>query len=169
MTYGTATAFKTYHQERGNDVPGTWTDETVDAALLVASDWIDGIYGPSFIGYKTDGFLQSREWPRSDAVVTTSIPHYIYDSAVIPDRVKNATYEAAYRHLVTPGSLLVDYTPGKYKSVTIEGALSVDYIQFNSAADTQIQIRAVDNLLWPLLDASSMGYGSSLSGGVSRV
>lgn len=166
--YGTAESFVDYHTSRGRDVPATWDDDFITAALLSASEWIDSIYGPSFIGYKTAGFLQDREWPRTAAVVNSSIPSYIIGTAEIPDRVVNAAYEAAWRQATTPGSLMVDYKPGKYKSVTIEGALSVDYRQFDSSSEIQVQIGQVDSLLWPFIDECSYGSISSLSGSSIR-
>jgi hypothetical protein len=167
--YGTAEGFAAYHESRGREIPGTWSDDTIEAALLSASEWIDSIYGPSFIGHKTDGFEQENEWPRTNAVVMDSTPAYVYDTDAIPARVTKAAYEAAWRQATTPGSLLVDYTPGKYKSVSIDGALSVEYRQFDSAYEVQVQIGAVDTLLWPLLDMSSGGKTSTLSGAASRV
>jgi len=169
MTYGTAEGFAEYHEARGREIPATWDDEYIDAALLSASEWIDGVYGPSFIGYKTGGFEQEREWPRTAATVTSSTPNFTFETDATPDRVVNATYEAAWRQATTPGSLLADYTPGKYKSVKIEGAISVDYRQFDNAYEIQVQIGAVDTLLWPLIDEYSGGRNSSLSGGSIRV
>lgn len=166
MIYGDATGFASYFEARGKELPGTWDDEAIEAALLVASEWIDGIYGSLFIGYKTDGFEQEREWPRTSATVCSAEPRYTYETDAIPARVTKATYEAAFRQLTTPGSLQVDYIPGKYKSVTVD-VISVDYIQFPSANDAQIQIGAVDTLLWPLLD-TTRGQSSGLSGGVGR-
>jgi hypothetical protein len=130
---------------------------------------VDAIYGPSFIGYKTAGFEQEREWPRTAATVCSSTPNFTFETTDIPDRVVNATYEAAWRQAATPGSLMADYTPGKYKSVTIEGAISVDYRQFDNAYEIQVQIGSVDTLLWPLIDEYSGSRNSSLSGGSIRV
>lgn len=172
MTYGTKEGFAAYHEERGREIPGTWDDDVVNAALLSASEWIDGVYGPSFVGHKTGGFLQEREWPRINAQVKASGywgEYYVFPDNAVPDRVIHATYEAAWRHATTPGSLLVDYTPGKYKSVTIEGALSVDFRQFDQSSEIQVQIGAVDTLLWPLLEQSSGSKNSSYSGGTQRV
>lgn len=169
MIYGSAEGFADYHEARGRELPATWDDDYIAAALLSASEWIDDIYGPSFIGYKTDGFLQEREWPRTAATVTSSTPNFTFEIDDVPERVENATYEAAWRQATTPGSLLADYTPGKYKSVTIEGAISVDYRQFDNAYEIQVQIGAVDTLLWPLLDEYSGGRNSNFSGGSNRV
>lgn len=181
MIYGDAAGFEAYHEDRGRVVQGSWDISSINAALLAATEWIDGCYGPLFIGQKTQGFTQEREWPRSSATVVEKqsrygltpsygyIASYTFPDTEIPERVKNATYEAAFRQLTTPGSLEVDYTPGKYKSVTIEGSLSVEYSQINSYTEVQLQIGAVDRLLWPLLDSSAGGGMSNLSGGSTRV
>ena len=181
MSYGDATGFEAYFTARNKEIPGAWDTDSITASLLVASEWIDGVYGPLFIGQKTDGFTQEREWPRSSATVIEKqssyslsptygyLASYTFPDTEIPTQVLNATYEAAYRHLTTPGSLEVDYTPGKYKSVSIDGALKVEYAQINSYTEVQIQIAAVDRLLWPLLDPSVGGGMSSLSGGSIRV
>lgn len=169
MSYGDAEGFADYIEARGREISDEWALCDINAALLFASEWIDGVYGPSFLGYKAGGFEQVREWPRKSAIVETCVPVYTFASDAIPDRVVNATYEAAYRQLSNPGTLQPDYIPGKYKSVTIEGALSVDYVQFSSAADVQMQVSAIDNLLAPLMNQNSGAVMSSLSGGASRV
>lgn len=165
--YGSAADFTTYHTARGRTIPVGWDDTAKNAALLVASEWIDFIYGQQFSGYRTGGFDQDREWPRQGAWART-VPIHIFDTDDIPDRVKNATFEAAWRQLVTPGSLMVDYTPGKYRTVRVDGAISVDYRLFNYATDIQTQIGIVDSLLWPLLTELSDANYSSLSGGGVR-
>jgi hypothetical protein len=180
--YGDAAAFEAYFTSRGRTVSPTWDTADINAALLVASEWIDGIYGTTFVGYKTDGFTQDREWPRTNATIVENTRLYTFDTSSymdgpsytfavdeIPTRVINATYEAAFRHLTTPWSLETDYTPGKYKSVSIDGALEVEFNQINSYTEIQLQIAAVDRLIWPLLEASLGGGMSSLSGGSSRV
>lgn len=172
MNYGDATGFTAYFTARGKTVSGSWHTADINAALLVASEWIDGIYGPSFIGHKTGGFTQEREWPRTGAQArATGVwgSYYNFPTDVIPDEVKNATYEAAYRQLSTPGSLSVDYTPAKYKKLSIDGAVSLEYAQFSNAAETQTKLTIVDTILALLLDSNSPNQMSSLSGSMSRV
>jgi len=156
--------FTAYHEERGRTVPGTWDDAKINASLLVASEWIDDTYGSSFIGEKVGGFLQEREWPRVNAVVPD--PRYIYviPTDEIPEKVIHAVYEATFRDATTPGSLLVDYTPGKYNSVSIDGAVSVDYRNFTSAFETQTTYPIIDRLLKDLMDlrSTSSTYSSPL-------
>lgn len=170
MFYGSAAGFISYHEARGRDVSPTWDDDAIEAALLLSSEWVDGIYGSSFVGHKTAGFLQELEWPRTSATVKATGPwgeYYIFPDSVIPDRVINATYEAAFKQLTTPGSLQVDYTPSRYKSVAIDGAIDVEYVQFSSSHDVQTQFAAIDTILWPLLDTSAYGRTSVASGKVT--
>lgn len=168
--YHTATVagLNDYLTARGLDIPGTVDSDAQEAALLVASEWIDGTYGKLFSGFQTGGFLQDREWPRTGAVTNTDQP-YTFPTDAIPDRVTNAVYEAAFRQIIAPGSLLVDYTPNKYKSVSVDGAVSVEYAGFSSAAQVQKTYPAIDRLLEPLFDTSANGSFSIASGPVTRV
>lgn len=172
MAYGDAAGFVSYFTSRGKDV-SLYDDDEIEAAVLVASEWIDGIYGNSFVGHKTGGFTQQFQWPRISATVKEGngafINYYTYPDDVIPDQIKYAAYEAAYRQLVSPGSLLVDYTPSKYKRVSVDGAVSVEYAQFSSASETQTEIAIVDTILWPFMDDYAGGTLSGLSGGSVRV
>lgn len=186
MFYGSASGFLTYHVTRGRVIPASWTTPVIESGLLVASEWLDSIYADSWIGTPTAGFTQVRQWPRTDAVINrapdfnnypsrwyywfpSSLPDpYTFPDNVVPDQVINATYEAAFRHLTTPESLRTDFTPYQYKSVSVDGAISVEYAQNVSAAnDIQLQIQAVSALMAPLLDPQKNFSG--LSGGVSRV
>lgn len=166
--YGSESGFRDYFEARGKDVPAEWDADIINAALLVASEWVDDVYGPQFSGYKTGLFVQDREWPRVGAT-TNTVPKHVFADSDIPDRVKNATYEAAYRQIGTPDILSKDYTPNKYKSVSIDGALSVDYATFNQANDIQNQFIVIDRLLSPLLNQTGIGGISNLSGNTVRV
>lgn len=151
--YSTVTeaGFITYNEERGRTIPGTADTDDINSALLVASEWIDNTYGDLFVGQKTAGFLQDREWPRTGAAVNDPRYGYAFSDSEIPQRVNEAVYEAAWRQLISPGSLLVDYTPRKYKSVDIDGAIAVEYTQFSSSAEIQTTYPIIDQLLGPLL------------------
>lgn len=167
MFYGNADGYKTYHTARGRTVPTSLTDSEIESALLVASEWVDSRYGGSFIGTKTNGYLQEREWPRVNAVVQ-SYPSYIFPDNEVPEQIVKATYEAALRQLESAGSLTVDYTPSKYKSVRVESAVSVEYATFDGAFSTQMEIPIVDTLLSSLLKADADKF-AGCSGMVARV
>lgn len=158
--------FVEYHEARGREIPGTWDTDRINAALLVASEWLDNNYGPLFIGEKTAGFLQEREWPRMNAIVYTT-PYYVFPTDAIPLQVTNAVYEIAFREATLPGSLNVDYKPNKYSKVSIDGAVSVEWNGFNYASEIQLQISGINSLLAPLLEPS--GTSSALSGASERV
>lgn len=158
--YGTADGLTDYHELRGRDI-SSYTDDQKDAALLVASEWLDGVYMGQWGGYKLGGASQVREWPRTGVI---DIYGYAVPSDVVPWQVENATYEVALRQLQSPGSLNVDFTPSQYKRVAIEGAVSVEYASVN-AGSVQKQIPVIGQILAPLLNCNS---GNALSGKVAR-
>lgn len=162
--YGDQAGFTAYWAARGVELPGTADDDAIAAALLVASNWIDQSFISSFSGLKVGGRDQLLEWPRDG--VNDIYGYYVSNDAP-PREVINATYEAAYRQLITPGIFFKDYTPSKYKSVAIAGAVSVDYA-IGDAYAFQTQMPAIAAILYPILGGSSNGAFSSLSGSVSR-
>lgn len=164
--YGSAAEFETYHEARGRTIPGTWDGTYIEAALLVASEWIDGKYGDRFYGYPTGGYEQDRQWPRTLAY-TNTWPVYVFATDQIPTEVKEATYEAAWREATTQGSLNVDFTPSKYNSISVDGAVYVNYNNSLDVTDVQKQIQVIELILKPLFDPKRNTSG--LSGGSSRV
>lgn len=169
MYYGNVDDFKTYCMSRGKSLPETWTDEMIESALLVSSEWLDGEYENIFIGYKANGYKQERSWPREAAVVQ-SYPYYLFAKDEIPAQIEKATYEAAFRNLTSPGSLQVDFTPNQYSSVRVEGAISVEYnSSLTYASDIQTEIPIIQTLMSDLIDYDKPGSFSRVSGRASRV
>lgn len=161
--YGTAAGFTAYHTARGRDV-STYDASDIETALLIASEWLDGSYRGSWPGHKYRGRSeQIRDWPRSWVIDTEGYP---VAADVVPIEVEQATYEMALRHLQDPMVLLVDYTPGKYKSVSIDGALSVEY-RLLDAASVQKQFPIVGMILSGLM--GGRGSFSPLSSAITRV
>jgi hypothetical protein len=163
--YGTVADFKTYHVDRGRVVSDLWDDSVIQSALLIASEWLDDTYDSYWYGYATGGYTQERRWPRSSAY-TNNTPSYVFGINEIPQQVINATYEAAFREATSQGSLSVDFTPLKYKSVRIDGAISVDFAIANGASDTQLEIPIISRLMNILIDSSRSS--SSYSGASVR-
>ncbi len=161
--YGTFEDFVIYHTARGNDVAG-YDQSEVEAALLVGSEWLDAMYASVFGIYKTGGRDQVRYWPQ-----TGYLDRFGYNvvSTEIPTEIQHATFVAAFKQLTSPGALSVDYTPNKYKRVAVDGAVSVEFNNFNSAADAQTQFLLIDQILAPLI-GGAMGNVSPLSGKTSR-
>lgn len=164
--YGSAAEFQTYHIARGRTIPESWDDALIEAALLVASEWLDDKYGDRFYGFPTDGYTQARQWPRTLAY-TNTYPVYVFDPAEIPSEVVEAAYEVAWREANDQGCLSVDFTPSKYNSVSVDGAVYVNYDSSLNAQDVQKQIEPVERILKDLFDPRK--HSSGLSGGSSRV
>lgn len=138
------------------------SDTTIIAKGIIASEWLDARYRTQFPGRKTGGRDQEREWPRVGA---SDNEGYAIDSTVVPNEVKNASFEVLRRELASPGILSKDYTPNQYQSASVSGAVSVVYTSFNTAAETQIQIQIVNDILSSIL---CMSDGNILSGGSFR-
>lgn len=167
--YGTAAKYRSYCTARGYDVSADDDDADIEKALLVSSEWLDGIYGPTWGAsgtLKTGGRSQVREWPR-----TGFVDMYSYNIPVdeVPREIENSTYEATRVELATPGSLFKNWTPSKYSQVSIDGAVSVTYADFNSAADAQMEIAAIPGIMYPLVNNQGQAGFSGASGRVHRV
>lgn len=163
MIYGSVADFRDYHSSRGRDLLATWDDTYLEAALLVASEWIDNRYGDSFAGYPTGGYTQPRQFPRTSSM-TNTYPVYVFGNFEIPVEVVNATYEAALREATEKGCLTKDYTPSEYKSVSVDGAVAVEYAMISDNGMLQLQIPIVERILSPLFDEKRSFKTSKLSG-----
>lgn len=162
--YGTAAGFKTYWMARGGDaLILASADDEINIALLIGSEWIDAAFRDLFAGIKVGGRDQIRELPRSGM---QDIHGYSVASNVVPREGENATYEAAYRQLKTPGIFYRDYTRSKYKNVAITGAVSIQFA-VGSAYDFQTEMPAIAAVIAPILKIH--GSFSGLSGSSSRV
>ena len=92
---------------------------------------MDAQYREHLTGLKVAERAQIREQPRTGQVDNYG---YAIDVDTIPREYIHATYEIAYKHLITPGVLNEDYTPGKYDQVSVDGAISVKFTKFNSSS-----------------------------------
>ncbi|MER8532111.1 hypothetical protein NKH61_05205 [Mesorhizobium sp. M1005] len=112
--YGDDAGFTAYAAAAGYTVPAG----TIAAARQRGSAYIDGTYGSRFPGQPTGGIAQEREWPRTGATAYGSA----LASDLIPQRVIDASYEAAYLELLKPGSLSISFDPSrKVKRQKVEG------------------------------------------------
>lgn len=163
--YGDVTGFQLYHEERNRELSPELLadDEAVQAALVVASEWIDSRFRSKFPGMKTGGRSQEREWPRKLAYDI----HGEFIGDEIPREIIHATYEAAAIAGTTPGALSANWTPNKYASVSISGVVSVTYGAIGSVEEAQTQFGIVNDILSNLfaLKDPVPGYvGSSVRG-----
>lgn len=101
-----------YHGDRGfsawefSDVDKTVviTSAQKQAAIVVATDHIDRVFGHLFRGYKASK-NQSLEWPR-----VAAFDPYDYELSGVPEALKKATAEYALRSLLL-GTLTTDPPP----------------------------------------------------------
>lgn len=162
-SYGTRAEADTYHTARGNT---TWTgtDGAKDIALLRASEYIDATFRTSFAGLKYgDRSEQVREWPRSEAVDING--DYI-DHTSVPLEVEYATYEAALRELVSPGSLQPDYDPASQVKREKVDVIEVEYTASHGPGSVLPVINIVRGILAPVLTGGGV---TRLSGRAVRV
>lgn len=122
------------------------------------SDYIDGLYGPRFRGFPTDGVTQDRAWPRTGA---TAYGSSIADD-LIPTAVINASYAAAWYEANNPGSLAVAASAaGAIKREKV-GPLETEYFEGSgdAAGDATLKISTVEGLLAPFLIPGAVpGFG----------
>jgi len=159
--YGTLAAADAYHLARGNS---TWTgtDGVKNIALLRGSEYIDQAFRSAFPGLKTEQRDQLREWPRSDAY---DIEGNYLPSDEVPDEVPIATYEAALRELVDPGSLLPDYDPGGQQKRVKVDVIEIEYSAPHGAASSLPVVNAIRGILAPVLTGA---VGSGIAGRAVR-
>lgn len=104
--YGDDAGFTAYMTAAGYVVPAG----TISAARQRGSVYVDGTYAARFPGVPTGGVDQEREWPRTGA---EDFYGNAIDPSAVPQRVINASYEAALIELQNPGSLSVTFDPAQ--------------------------------------------------------
>lgn len=165
--YGTVHGADDYHASRGNSA---WTDadDHLKLPALVRGSWyIDSryrwrypggvFYASLFSGEKTGGRAQELEWPRTGA---TDYTGEALDPDVVPREVEFATYEAAVRELVSPGSLSPDFVSTSAVKKEKVGPVEVEYSFTTSDScwpPNYPIIPTIDGLIAPVLIAGFLG------------
>lgn len=165
--YGDLAGAASYHAARGNT---DWTgeDAALTTALLRGTEFVDQLFRTRFPGSKVGGRAQQREWPRNSA---WDADGYSLPSDEVPDEVIAASYEAALRELLIPGSLRPDYVPSeRVKSQTVVGAVSREFFGTSEggAAAVATMVPIIGAILAPVLTGGA-GNASALSGRAYRV
>lgn len=155
--YGTLADANAYHVAHGN-IAWTGTDEVKTAALVRGSAYVDSLgrrqqpLGNWLIlwpGNKTGGRAQALDWPRTNAC---DYEGNTIATDEVPIEVKQATYEAALRELIAPGSLNPDYVPATLVKREKSGPWEEEYFGPNDGSNpVQPVISAILDLLAPLL------------------
>ncbi len=106
------------------------------------------------VGRRATGFAQERAWPRTGAITQWG---EAIGEADIPAAIVNASYEAAFLELTSPGSLSPVVTGSSQVKREKVGSLEVEYAgsSSTSAADAAAMatpvVTAIEGLLWPFL------------------
>lgn len=153
VAYGDEEGFIAYCDAMGYPIATSPTDD-ITAALLRGSVYIDGRYRSQFSGKKAGGRSQVREWPRMDA---TDADDEEIDYTEIPNEVIMATYEAAFRELETPNSLIPDVINSQRVTSERVGPLAVSYASSTviDASDSWPVIGTIDNIMAPLIGSAA--------------
>lgn len=158
--YGTVEDADTYHAARGNTSWDSLADPAKEQALQRGTDYIDqryreklksGRWVSMFSGTRTAGRSQDNEWPRTGA--TDYEGNELPDNEV-PQEVEYATYEAALRESVTPGSLSPDYVPTEQVIQDTVGPITVKYASGSGAPGSTPNrpvIPEIDEIIAPVL------------------
>lgn len=165
--YGTNDEADEYHAARGNiEWAAVETLEEKTSARLVASDYVDLVYGSQFGGTKVGLRNQERLSPRINWYDRDG---YIMPSTEDPRELRYAVYELALRHIQQPGILSPDFNPADViLKARVEGAVSVEFADGGSNAAGQMVFTIVDNIIAPILTGDGAGF-SALSGRTARV
>lgn len=147
-SYASLAEANAYHTARGN---AGWagSDADKEAALIRATQWLDGRYGDQWPGIRWKLRAQALDWPR---VYATDRNGTTINGDTIPPEVVKATCEAALRELTAPGSLSPDLTPGTAKVLTeVKGIRWTPLRASAGASDMTPTLTAVDRALSPII------------------
>lgn len=144
----------------GSDGPSTEAAiAAAEAAARRATAAIDGAYGSRFIGVPAST-SQALEWPRKDAWYRgEELP-----DDTIPQKIVEATAEAAIRELAEPGVMSPDLDRGgRVKSESVDGAIAITYMD---GAPAETTFTVIDGKLRGLIRAAARGltFGRAVRG-----
>lgn len=151
--YGSVADADAYWSVHG--APAAWTGAstgTKEAALRIASEWIDSRYDGRFQGNRVQPLTQRLQFPRygvwADDAELPSNP--------LPRRLKEATYELAKRHIdqtALGSSLAADVEDGALSSYSVSlGAIS-ESKTYLGGKPTLKKFTLPERLIAPLLAA----------------
>lgn len=154
MAYGTNTGLTAYATSTGRTVTGD-----PDVLRTVASAYLDGLYWLRYIGAPVDTYGDA--WPRTG----------ITGVATVPERVDNATYEAALLYDADPSALTAGGVSNSGSGAVASEKVDVIAVSYhapqngdNMADDTVIdntpRYDVIEGLLRPFLRTS---WGASVA------
>ncbi|MBB4063679.1 DnaT-like ssDNA-binding protein [Gellertiella hungarica] len=149
-SYETASGFRAYGLKVGLDLVAIDDDKKLEQALRRATIWLDGRYGARFLGCCTSS-TQALQWPRAGVRYRQTV----IGSHEIPDRLRAALCEAAWRELSSPGALSPDAPATKIKRDKV-GDVETEFVR--GAAGAHDEFPAIDLLLVGLITGGAAAY-----------
>ncbi|TPW26029.1 DnaT-like ssDNA-binding protein [Pararhizobium mangrovi] len=150
--YGTNEGFAAWLADNGYAMP----DSAPAPGVLRqrASVYVDGLYYDRFPGRPAGGAAQDRQWPR--AVAVDRYGHAL-DDVTVPQRVIDASYQAAWIEAQNPGTLATTYTPGQNKVLTEVKGIKWEVVGNANADRAMVPVStAVEALLAPILTPANI-------------
>lgn len=138
-----------YHSNRGNAPWALLTTAQKEEGLRRATDYITQVYSLKWKGYRVS-LEQSLDWPRVNVERQGFDGYAYYDSDIIPNELKNASAEMAYK--ASQGELAPDLDKR-----TIREKVDVIEVEYADTGAEYVRYRAIDNMLAPLLEGGSSG------------
>jgi hypothetical protein len=154
MAYGDNTGLAAYAASTGRTVTGD-----PDVLRYVASAYLDGLYWDRYIGQPVDTYGDA--WPRTGITGVTTVP----------ERVDNATYEAALLYDADPSALTAGGVSNNGSgavasekvdvlSVSYHAPMNSDSMADDSVVDNTPRYDTIEALLRPFLRS---GWGASVA------
>lgn len=144
-SYGTNAGLTAYATSTGRTVTGD-----PDVLRLVASNYLDGLYWDRYIGQPVDAYGDA--WPRTGITGVTTVP----------ERVENATYEAALLYDADSGALTSGSVSNNGSgavasekvdvvSVSYHASMNDDSLADDTVIDNTPRYSSIEALLRPFL------------------
>ena len=139
----------TYHNTHGDsaDLLAASTGDK-EEALRMGTQYLDATYNTLWIGSRANE-TQVLDWPRSSAEDTDG---FIIASDALPQAIKDATAEAAVRHITESGGLFPDVSdPGSIKSYKVKVGPVEEATEYVGGNPQIKAFRIIDSLLRGLI------------------
>lgn len=141
-----------YFEDHGDPAGWTGIDSVKEAALRMATQYLDAVYGSYWRGTKYDTD-QALEWPRTGARDDNG---HTYDYDDLPVKLEHATAEAALRHITETNGLLPDVSkPGDIKSESKKMSIMSKSVTYVTGYSQIKQFRIIDLIVNQLVESAN--------------
>lgn len=142
-SYASVSDADTYHSKRGNTLWATMTTAEKEESLRRATDYMEQVYRTLWNGVRVNN-VQALSWPREyvelEPVYDATTTDGYYPADAIPNEVKNACIEMAFK--AASGELAADID-----RVTVKEKLGPMEVEYDKNQPPYKKYRAIDNML----------------------